>query len=153
QGGKDALIRLLDITAIAGAGPHTGNELQTMSTPSRNMLFTAPAVWRGRADTWMFAADTGGTAAWRISNGQFTKAWSYSTAGTSPVVAGGLLYVYDPNGALHIYDPTDGRAIATLSCGRGHWNSPIVADGRIALPEGNANQRATTGLLNIWTVT
>jgi outer membrane protein assembly factor BamB len=151
QGGKDARIRMLSTTTIAGVESHTGNELQTMSTPSHNLLFTAPAVLRGRADTWMFAADGGGTAAWTISPGQFTRVWSNSTAGTSPVVAGGLLYVYDPNGALHIYDATDGRVIGNLSCGRGHWNSPIVADGRIALPEGSANDRATAGILNVWT--
>lgn len=100
QGGKDARIRMLSMAAIGGVDPHTGNELQVMSTPSHNMLFTAPAVWRGRAETWMFSADNGGTAAWTINNGQFTRVWSNSTAGTSPVVAGGLLYVYDPNGKL-----------------------------------------------------
>jgi outer membrane protein assembly factor BamB len=90
QGGKDALIRLLGIGAIAGANPHTGGELQTLSTPSRSMLYTAPAVWRDRAESWMFAADNGGTAAWKIGNGQLTKIWSNSNGGTSPAVAGGL---------------------------------------------------------------
>ena len=42
---------------------------------------------------------------------------------------------------------------ATLSAGSGHWNSPIVADGRIALPEGDANDHATTGVLDIWSTT
>jgi outer membrane protein assembly factor BamB len=153
QGGKDALIRLLGIGAIAGAAPHTGNELQTVSTPGRSMMFTAPAVWRDRAETWMFAADSGGTAAWTVANGKLTPAWSNSTAGTSPVVAGRLLYVYNPNGGLQVYDPTSGKQIANLTCGSGHWNSPIVVDGRIALPEGNANQHATAGVLDIWTVT
>ena len=37
-----------------------------------------------------------------------------------------------------------------LPCGAGHWNSPIVADGRIALPEGNANSHRTDGILDIW---
>jgi len=37
-------------------------------------------------------------------------------------------------------------------CGRGHWNSPIAIDGRIALPEGNANQRSTSGILDIWSL-
>jgi outer membrane protein assembly factor BamB len=152
QGGKDALIRLLGIGAIAGADPHTGGELQTVSTPSQGMLFTAPAVWRDRLETWMFGADTAGTTAWRIGNGQMTQIWSKSTAGTSPVVVGGLLYVYDPNGGLHVYNPRTGADIATLDCGRGHWNSPIVVDGRIALPEGNANDHATAGVLDIWTL-
>ena len=34
----------------------------------------------------------------------------------------------------------------------GHWNSPIVVDGKITLPEGNANRHATTGVLDIWSL-
>jgi len=44
------------------------------------------------------------------------------------------------------------RSIAVLPCGAGHWNSPIVADGRVALPEGNANAHRTSGVLDIWRV-
>ena len=68
------------------------------------------------------------------------------------MVAGGLLYVYSPKGGLRVYDPAKGNQIADLECGNGHWNSPIVVDGKIALPEGNANQRASTGVLDIWTL-
>jgi outer membrane protein assembly factor BamB len=152
QGGKDALIRLLGIGSIAGTDPHTGNEMQSVSTPSRGMMFTAPAVWRTSAETWMFAADGGGTAAWTIGNGKLTQRWSNRTPGTSPVIADGLVYVYNPNGGLRIYDARSGTQIANLECGGGHWNSPIVVDGRIALPEGTANQHVTTGVLNIWTL-
>jgi outer membrane protein assembly factor BamB len=151
QGGKDAVIRLLSAEAIAGTVPHTGNEIQSVPTPSGNLLFTAPAVWHDRATTWIFAADGGGTAAWTAANGKLTRIWSHATGGTSPVVAGGLLYVYNPNGGLRVYDPRRGTQIASLDCGGGHWNSPIVVDGRIALPEGNANQHSTTGVLDIWT--
>jgi PQQ-like domain len=151
QGGKDSLIRLLSVQNIAGANSHVGNELQVVSTPSQNMLFTAPAVLQNRAGTWMFAADTGGTAAWTLSAGQLTLLWRNSTPGTSPVIAGGLLYVYNPNGGLYIYDPQSGTEAGTLDCGSGHWNSPIVVDGKIALPEGDANQHATAGVLDIWT--
>jgi outer membrane protein assembly factor BamB len=152
QGGKDMLIRLLAISAIAGATPHTAGELQNVSTPSKSMLFTALAVWQDRGVTWMFGADNGATTAWTINNGMLNQMWSHSTAGTSPAVADGLLYVYNPNGGLNIYNPTSGTQIANLTCGGGHWNSPIVADGRIALPEGNANSHAATGVLDIWTV-
>jgi hypothetical protein len=68
------------------------------------------------------------------------------------VFADGMLFVYDPHGGLRIYEATSGRLIRTLLCGTGHWNSPIVADGRIALPEGNANSHQTSGVLNIWRV-
>jgi hypothetical protein len=68
------------------------------------------------------------------------------------VIAGNLLYVYDPKGGLRIYEPTKGAQLADLKSGAGHWNSPIVIDGRIALPEGNANQHAVTGVLDIWSL-
>ena len=73
-----------------------------------------------------------------------------SAAGTSPVVAGGLLYVYDPGGELDVYAPTTGKRLASLPAGAGHWNSPIVTDGRIALPVGNANDHRTSGVLDLW---
>lgn len=152
QGGKDKLIRLLSIESISGDTAHTDHELQTVSTPSRAMLFTAPAVWHHDGETWMFAADRGGTAGWTFKDAKLVQMWMNSKGGTSPVVAGGLLYVYNPQGGLLVYDPMHGMQIANLECGRGHWNSPIVVDGKIALPEGNANQHATTGVLNIWSV-
>lgn len=151
QGGKDMLIRLLALPALAGAAPHTGSELQSVATPSRSMMFTAPAVWHDQGQTWLFAADGGATTAWTVTRGTFTQIWTHPTAGASPIVAGGLLYVYNPNGGLHLYDPASGKLLDTLTCGGGHWNSPIAVDGRIALPEGNANQHATTGVLDIWT--
>jgi hypothetical protein len=43
-----------------------------------------------------------------------------------------------------------GRQLDELASGEGHWNSPIVVDGRIARPEGNANDHATRGVLDIW---
>jgi len=150
QGGKDGTIRLLDLQAMSGGTPHRGGEAQSVSTPSGSALFSAPAVWRRTDAVWIFAADGGGTAAWTYRGGTLTKAWSNGSGGTSPVVAGGLLFVYDPGGVLRVYDPATGAPVGQLQCGSGHWNSPIVADRRIALPEGSANSHRTTGVLNIW---
>jgi hypothetical protein len=153
QGGKDGQIRLLSIKAMAGTASHMGGELQVVSTPSGNRQFTtAPAVWHHGADTWMFAADYWATAAWTLKDGKLTAMWKNSNSGTSPVVAGGLLYIYDPAGGLRVYDPEKGNVIATLPCGSGHWNSPIVVDGKVALPEGNANTHDLTGVLDIWSL-
>jgi hypothetical protein len=152
QGGKDGLIRLLSIQAIAGTMPHEGHEAQAVSTPSGNMLFTAPAVWRHNGETWMFAADSGGTAAWTLNGGKLVEVWKNSNGGTSPVIAGGLLYIYDPKGGLRVYEATKGNQVASLESGSGHWNSPIVVSGKIALPEGDANQHATSGVLDIWSL-
>jgi hypothetical protein len=150
QGGKDGIIRLLSWASYRGASPHQGGEAQTVSTPSGTDLFTAPAVLRSGGQTWLFAADNGGTAAWQLVGGQLQQQWHNGNGGTSPVVAGGLLYVYGPGGGLRVYEPTTGNLVTTLACGSGHWNSPIVVDGMIALPEGNANRHSTAGVLDIW---
>jgi PQQ-like domain len=150
QGGKDGRIRVLDLQVVSGDTPHRGGETQSISTPSGSALFTAPAIWHRTDAVWIFAADGGATTAWTYRAGGLTKAWSNSNAGTSPVVAGGFLFVYDPSGALRMYDPTTGESLGQLQCGSGHWNSPIVVDKRIALPEGSANSHRTTGVLNIW---
>jgi hypothetical protein len=71
--------------------------------------------------------------------------------GTSPVVAGSLLYVAGPT-EVHVYIPTSGRQVATLPFGAVHWQSPIVADGRVAIAEGNANDHATSGVLDIYSL-
>src|SRR6185312_4667732 len=152
QGGKDGKIRLLSRQAIAGATGHKGHELQIVSTPSGTDLFTQPAVSQRGGQTWMFAADNGGTAAWQVRNGMLHRQWRNDTGGTSPFEADGLLFVYAPGGGLNVYAASSGTLIVTLPCGSGHWNSPIVVDGKVILPEGNANRRDTKGVLDIWTL-
>ena len=152
QGGKDAKIRLLSERLMRGPAPHREPPLQEVPTPSGSGLFTAPAVLHtAKGTTWLFAADNGGTAAWTFSNGKLQTAWGNSNEGTSPVVAGSLLYVYDPGGDLRVYQAETGKQLAKLDAGGGHWNSPIVVDGMIALPEGGSRRgRGGGGTLNIW---
>ena len=152
QGGKDGRIRLLSLRQIAGAAPHQGHELQIVATPGGTDLFAQPAVWRHDGQTWMFVADNAGTAAWQVQGGMLHQQWRNDTGGTSPFEADGLLFVYEPDGGLNVYEATSGSRIATLPCGTGHWSSPIVVDGRIILPEGDANSRATSGVLDIWSL-
>jgi len=152
QGGKDGKIRLLSRAAIAGDGSHKGHELQVVSTPSGTDLFAQPAVWEHDGEIWMFAADNGGTAAWQLENGKLQEKWKNATGGTSPFEAGGLLFVYARAGGLNVYEAASGKRIITLPCGPGHWNSPIVLEGEIILPEGNANDHATSGVLDIWSL-
>jgi outer membrane protein assembly factor BamB len=144
QGGKDGLLRLLDLRALRLG--RIGGELQTIGAPDGGGVFTAPAVW-GR---WLFVTTYSGTAGYRLDGRRLRKVWENGNPGTSPVVAGGLLYVYDPRGGLRVYAPTSGRLLAQLPTGLGHWSSPIVTGGRVILPEGNANDHLTTGVLNIY---
>ena len=150
QGGKDGKIRLLSLRRLRGTRPHKGSELQLVSTPSGTDLFTAPAVWRSGKRVWLIAADGGGTQAWSLRGGKLHSVWRNSNGGTSPVIAGGLLWVYDPAGGLRVYQPDSGKLVTTLAAGGGNWNSPIATDGRVALPEGDANSHSTTGVLDIW---
>jgi hypothetical protein len=152
QGGKDGKIRLLSRKAIAGTTPHKGGELQVVSTPSGTDLFAQPAVWKHDGQVWMFAADNGGTAAWQLQDSRLQEKWKNSTGGTSPFEAGGLLFVYARSGGLNVYEATSGKRVATLACGPGHWSSPIVVQGKVILPEGNANDHATSGVLDVWSL-
>ena len=153
QGGKDSLVRLISIKNMAGTSPHAGGELQSVPTPSGGKMFTAGAVWNHGGQTWLIVADGGGTEAWNFTGGKLVQVWKNSNGGTSPVVANGLVYVYDPQGGLRVYDGEKGTQVADLECGFGHWNSPIVVDGKIALPEGNANRPSPSGVFDIWTLT
>jgi hypothetical protein len=110
---------------------------------------TAPAIWTHGGVTYLFAADDSGTAGYTLTGGRLRVAWQHPTAGTSPVVAGGLLYVYDlAAGRLRIFAPVTGRSIASLAASPGHWNSPIVIGGRVILPVGGgtlAGDHVTNG--------
>ena len=158
QGGKDGDLHLLNLARLNGVtthpGPRTGGEVQSVPTPDGQGVFTAPAVWTTHGHTYLFVGNFSGTSAYRLSAGRHPRlhvAWHQALAGTSPVVAGGLLYVYDPTeGKLDVRRPTTGSVIASLPAGSGHWNSPIVVGGRVVLPVGNANDHATTGVLNIY---
>jgi hypothetical protein len=152
-GGKDGVQRLLNLAALDGSAPatptHAGGQLQALPTHGGQETFTAPAVWHDL----VFAADGGGTAAYRVSGRHIRVVWENGTAGTSPVLAGGLLYVYDPGGgAIVVYRPASGRQVASLSGAGGHWNSPIVVDGHIIEPTGNANDHRSSGTLEIYSV-
>jgi len=154
QGGKDGKLRVLSLRRLNGrtrTPGSTGGELTTVMAPGGGAVLTTPAVWRHGRRTWLFVANGRGTTAFLTRNARLAGAWQNDTAGTSPVVAGGLLWVYDPSrGGLNVYQPTSGRLVATLPAGRGHWSSPIVIDGRVALPEGDANAHATTGVLDVY---
>jgi hypothetical protein len=149
QSGKDGKIRLLRLTTLGGRLGRVGGELQTISAPEGG-VYSTMAVQRARGTTRLFVSTFSATWAYALRNGRLHVAWRRSDAGTSPVLAGGLLYVYDPGGGLLVLRPATGSLVARLRAGQGHWSSPIVTDGRIALPEGNANDHRTSGILDIY---
>ena len=88
-----------------------------------------------------------------LRGGRLYRAWQNAHPGTSPVMAGGLLYVYDlSNGGINVYRPGSPRPIAKLPGRPGHWNSPIAVDGHVVEPEDNGNDHALGGRLEIFSV-
>ncbi len=158
QGGKAGVLDLLDLDRLdgttGGPGSRTGGQLQELSAPGGTQVFSAPAVWSDNARIWVFVGDGDGTWGYVLggtaASPRLSVVWRSGNAGTSPVIAGGLLYVYDPGGALDVYEPTTGRRLVSLPAGGGHWNSPIVVGGRVILPVGNANDHSTSGTLDIF---
>ncbi len=147
QGGKDGLLRLVGMGDMG-----LGTALQEVPTPGSAMMFAAVAVrWHDGHD-WIFTADGSGTDCWSFSGSppRLHLVWQNSNPGTSPVLAGGLLYVYDPNGGLNVYHPDTGQRAVTLASGGGHWQSPIVADREIVVAEGDGNDHLNSGVLDIW---
>jgi hypothetical protein len=153
--GKDGIMRVLDLSRLDGHPPFSrhvlGGEVQKLQIPGGGQLFTAPAVWRRGGRTTMFVAGENGTGAYVMRRGRLYQAWQNGTPGTSPVMAGGLLYIYDPSaGGIYVYRPGSSRPVAKLPGTSGHWNSPIVADGHVIEPEGNGNDHSFNGTLEIF---
>lgn len=155
--GKDGILRVLRLSSLDGHPPggreRLGGEAQTLPLPGGGMLFTAPAVWQHDGRTTMFLGDEHATAAYVLRAGRLQLAWENQIPGTSPVFAGGLLYVYDPDeGGIEVYRPASSHPIAKLPGEAGHWNSPIVVDGHVIEPAGNANAHLLSGTLEIFSV-
>ncbi len=157
QGGKDGHLKLLDLrhlNGVGGARARLGGQLQSIPDPGGGQMFTAPAVWVSRGRTYMVVADDHGTTAYTLRSGsspRLSVLWRRGSAGTSPVLAGGLLFVYDETtGHLNVLDPHTGHGYASLPCASGHWQSPIVVGGRVIFGTGNANDHETSGALEIF---
>jgi outer membrane protein assembly factor BamB len=139
QGGKAGLIHLVNMDMIKGTASHMGNELQTVEVPGKGQMLTAPLTVKMDGKTWLFASlARGGTTAWTFgADHKLTEAWKSTTGGNTPFYAGGMLFIYGGTaGKLQVLNAADGKSVATLDAGAGHWNSAIVVDDRIALPEG-----------------
>ena len=155
--GKDGIMRVLALSRLDGHPPsanHTtlGGEVQQLPIPGGGQLFTAPAVWRQNGHTTVFVAGFGGTGAYALRSGRLHPLWINHNAGTSPILAGGLLYVYDPEaGGIDVYKPRSPKPLVKLAGAPGHWNSPIVVDGHVIEPEGDANDHKTSGTLDLFT--
>jgi hypothetical protein len=157
QGGKAGVIDLLNLDRLngtsGGAGRRLGGQVSETSAPAGGQVLTQPAVWTRGGHVYVFVADGSATAAYELVDAphpRLRRLWEKGSAGTSPVVAGGLLYVFDPGGTINIRRPLSGALVRSLAAGGGHWNSPIVTGGRVIEPTGAYASSASSSVIDIW---
>jgi len=133
MGGKDGVLRLLDRRHLGGVG----HEVQRIDAGED--LFATPAVWNDGGTAWVFLGLAQGVHAYRLETdargaSRLVSAWSASAGqsreGTTPAVSNGVLF-YAASGTLYALDARSGRKLWTGSIGDVHWQSPIVAAGRV----------------------
>jgi outer membrane protein assembly factor BamB len=150
QGGKDSVLRLLDRTRLGGVG----GELQAVELSSGD-VFSAPLAWQDPQgpdpagnNTWLFADTNSALFGFRLvtdGDGRTTlqQQWKLSSGGTSPILAGGVLFVANQNGIAAL-DPhtgnelwSSGQQSAGGNIGGVHWQSPILVNGRLYMADEN----------------
>ncbi|HET8626149.1 MAG TPA: PQQ-binding-like beta-propeller repeat protein [Thermomicrobiales bacterium] len=142
QGGKDGVLRLLNRENMSGQGGpgHVGGEVQQVEAKGCE-TFTQPVVWTAPDGTlWVFVAGECGLDGYRVltdANGatRLSLAWNLSGKGTTPVLAGGVLFLAT-SGAVLAVNPTTGARLWTSAgpaaggtIGDIHWQSVIVSGG------------------------
>jgi hypothetical protein len=150
QGGKDAVLRLLDLDDLSGQSQvgQTGGEVFSMSVPMGGVILTQPAVWVNPADnhTWVFVSNGLGTIGLEFGldgsgNPSLQTRWT-AGPGTSPIVANGVLY-YARNNLISGLNPTSGTLLWSSNLIGGiHWQSPIVANGVLYIADQNGKLTA-----------
>jgi outer membrane protein assembly factor BamB len=143
QGGKESLLRLLNLDNLSGQGQvgQTGGEVFSMASPIGGLILTQPAVWVNPADgsTWVFVSSLSGLAGLQLvldgaGNPSLQVRWT-AGSGTSPLLANGVLF-YASSGLISALNPTTGSLLWSSSqIGGIHWQSPIVANGVLYLED------------------
>lgn len=156
QGGKAGKLDLLNLKRLdgttGGPGSKTGGQLQSVASPGSQPVFTAPLTFKHKNGHYLVVADYQAIAGYKLSGRRLHQVWLQHVGGSSPVMAGGLMFVFDPSaGKLRVMDPVTGKIMLTRDAAAGHWSSPIVTGGRIVLPVGgSATDNATSGKVLIY---
>ena len=139
MGGKDSLLRLINLANLSGQGGpgHTGGEIGGLGINIGNLLLSQPAVWVNPADstTWLFLTN-GSASAYRVSiagngNPSLVSQWTGANGGhSSPLVANNVLYIAS-GATLRALNPVTKATLWTSAAnaiGFIKWQSPVVAN-------------------------
>ncbi|HYL06598.1 MAG TPA: PQQ-binding-like beta-propeller repeat protein [Thermoanaerobaculia bacterium] len=146
QSGKDGMLRLLNLDNLSGQGQpgKLGGELQSIQVPQGGEVLTAIAVWTDPASgtPWIFVANDSGLSGLQVVAGgggtpALTPVWTDPNRGTSPVVAGAMVF-YVGGAGLRALSARHGALLWSDGGPSSiHWQSPIVVDGRVYVADGN----------------
>jgi hypothetical protein len=155
QGGKDSLLRLINLADLSGQGGpgHTGGEIGGLGINVGGQVLSQPAVWVNPADstTWVFIAN-GSSSAYRLSiaangNPSLVSQWTGGNGGnSSPLVANNVLYVASGS-TLRALNPTTKAqlwASAASAIGSIKWQSPVVANCAVYILDQSSHLSAFT---------
>ncbi len=149
QAGKDSAVRLLNRQNLSSQGGpgHVGGEVQLLNGAMNGGVLTQPIAWNDAHNiTWVFITNGGQLVAFKVvtdSHGHTTlqKAYANNDGGSSPFIANGILFVQD-NNVIRAMDPTTGNLLwssaqssAGGSIGGLHWQSPIIVNGVVYVPD------------------
>ena len=148
QGGKDALLRLVNRSPLPGVG----NELQVIKLPKP--LYSTPAVWSDSyGNVSVYIGVQNRLNAYHVltnASGQsrLHQAWSvklgHTLRGTSPVVANGIVFIAFDN-QLFAVNAASGQTLWSSRSNNGgtigvvHWQSPIVVNGWVYCADQSRN--------------
>ncbi len=139
QGGKDSLLRLINLADLSGQGGpgHTGGEVGGLGINVGGQVLSQPAVWVNPADstTWTFITN-GSSQAFRLAiaangNPSLVSQWTGGSGGnSSPLVANNVLYVASGSTLRALNPVTKAQlwASAANAIGSIKWQSPVVAN-------------------------
>ncbi len=147
QGGKDYMLRLLNLDNLSGQGRpgHIGGEVGTIvRTPQGGEVLTQPAVWTNPRDnsTWVIVSNDRGISGLKLvfdgsGNPSLVPQWVTYQPGASPVVANGIVFYAGAN-LIQALDPTTGVVLwQDTGIGGIHWQSPVVANGMLYILDSN----------------
>lgn len=147
QGGKDGVLKLLNRQHLGGVG----GELADVNLSQE--IFTAPAVWTDHSGTtWIFVGTSSAITAYQLVTvsgvSSLKSVWSDPIAGTSPVVANGIVFAAT-SGAVNALNARSGHLVwssrqqsAGGTIGSVHWESPIVVKGWLYISDESGNLSA-----------
>jgi hypothetical protein len=171
SGGKDAKLRLYNLANLSGKGGpgNLGGELSIINAPQGGLVRSKGASWVNPADgsIWVFIPGDNGIAGMQYvvdsaGNPSLQTRWVLKNGWTtSAIVANGVLFAAVGGGehtattathTMQAINPTTGAVVWSAPIGQFHWASPIVANGVLYMPDGNAGEpfENATGHLNAW---